>query len=98
MTINDGVVGEVVDDLSAYVISGAVSAVQGDVDYESDQRTPAQGIQDAVEAEKLGFRAVFLSERWDIKQADVILSGAAALTSRIELGTAMVCPRPGNPG
>jgi 5,10-methylenetetrahydromethanopterin reductase len=92
MTISDGVIGEVVDDLSAYVISGAVSAVQGDVDYESDQRTPAQGIQDAVEAEKLGFRAVFLSERWDIKQADVILSGAAALTSRVELGTAMVCP------
>ena len=83
---------DVVEDLSAYLISGAVSAVQGDVDYESDQRTPAQGIQDAVDAERLGFRAAFLSERWDIKQADVILSGAAARTSRIELGTAMVCP------
>src|SRR5262245_41233527 len=82
----------VVDDLSAYVISGAVSAVQGDVDYESDRRTPAQGIEDAVDAENLGFRAVFLSERWDIKQADVILSGAAARTSRITVGTAMVCP------
>ncbi|MCV7412393.1 LLM class F420-dependent oxidoreductase [Mycobacterium florentinum] len=92
MVSSDGVMDEVVGDLSAYVISGAVSAVQGDVEYESDQRTPAQGIQDAVEAEKLGFRAVFLSERWDIKQADVILSGAAALTSRVELGTAMVCP------
>ena len=74
------------------MISGAVSAVQGEVDDQSDMRTPAQGIQDAVEAERLGFRAVFLSERWDIKQADVILSGAAALTSRVELGTAMVCP------
>ena len=69
---------DVVDDLSAYVISGAVSAVQGDVDYDSDMRTPAQGIDDVVEAERLGFRAAWLSERWDIKQADVILSGAAA--------------------
>jgi 5,10-methylenetetrahydromethanopterin reductase len=85
-------IAEVVDDLSAYIISGAVSATQGDVDYESDERTPAQGIDDAVEAERLGFRVAWLSERWDIKQADVILSGAAARTSRIELGTAMVCP------
>jgi probable F420-dependent oxidoreductase len=83
---------DVVDDLSAYVIAGAVSATQGAVDYESDRRTPAQGIEDAVDAERLGFRAVFLSERWDIKQADVILSGAAARTSRITVGTAMVCP------
>jgi 5,10-methylenetetrahydromethanopterin reductase len=82
----------VVEDLSAYIISGAVRAVQGEVDYDSDERTPAQGIADAVEAERLGFRAAWLSERWDIKQADVILSGAAAKTSRIEVGTAMVCP------
>lgn len=80
------------DDLSAYVISGAVAAEQKDVDYASDSRTPAQGIQDAVDAERIGFRAVFLSERWDIKQADVILSGAAARTSRIEVGTGMICP------
>jgi len=83
---------EVVEDLSAYVIAGAVSAVQGEVEYESDRRTPAQGIEDAVDAEKIGFRAAWLSERWDIKQADVILSGAAARTSQIELGTGMVCP------
>lgn len=83
---------DVVEDLSAYVISGAVSAVQGEVEYASDRRTPAQGIEDAVDAERLGFRAVFLSERWDIKQADVILSGAAARTSHIEVGTAMICP------
>jgi 5,10-methylenetetrahydromethanopterin reductase len=90
--MTEGAQVNVVEDLSAYLISGAVSAVQGDVDYESDQRTPAQGIEDAVDAERLGFRAAFLSERWDIKQADVILSGAAARTSHIELGTAMVCP------
>lgn len=92
MTEHGTAINDVVEDLSAYVISGAVSAVQGDVDHESDERTPAQGIDDAVEAERLGFRAAWLSERWDIKQADVILSGAAARTSRIEVGTAMVCP------
>jgi probable F420-dependent oxidoreductase len=87
----------VVPDLSAYIISGAVAAQQKDVEYESDSRTPAQGIQDAVDAEDLGFRAVFMSERWDIKTADVILSGAAARTSRIEIGTGMICPTTRHP-
>lgn len=82
----------VVDDLSAYVISGAVSAVQEGVEHESDCRTPAQGIDDIVEAEHLGFRMAWLSERWDIKQADVILAAAGARTSRIGLGTGMVLP------
>jgi 5,10-methylenetetrahydromethanopterin reductase len=89
--------GPVVPDLSAYIISGAVAAEQKNVDYESDSRTPAQGIQDAVDAERLGFRGVFLSERWDIKTADVILSGAAARTSRIEIGTGMICPTTRHP-
>jgi 5,10-methylenetetrahydromethanopterin reductase len=87
----------VVDDLSAYIISGAVAAEQKDVDFESDSRTPAQGISDAVDAERIGFRAVFMSERWDIKTADVILSGAAARTSRIEVGTGMICPTTRHP-
>jgi len=79
-----------VDDLSAYIIGGAVSVEQRDVEFETDMRTPAQGIDDAVEAERLGFRAVFLSERWDIKEAGVILSGAAARTSRIVVGTGLI--------
>jgi probable F420-dependent oxidoreductase len=81
-----------VGDLSAYIISGAVAAEQKDVRFESDARTPAQGIEDAVEAERLGFRGVWMSERWDIKEAGVILSGAAARTSRITLATGLVCP------
>jgi probable F420-dependent oxidoreductase len=88
----DAALPPVVEDFSAYVISGAVSAEQRDVDYESDSRTPAQGVQDVVDAERIGFRAAWLSERWDIKEAAVILSAAGALTSRIELGTGMVCP------
>jgi 5,10-methylenetetrahydromethanopterin reductase len=82
----------IAEDLSAYVISGAVKAEQQGSRYESDARTPAQGIQDIVDAERIGFRAAWLSERWDIKEAGVILSAAGALTSRIELGTGMVCP------
>ena len=87
----------VLEDLSAYIISGAVAAEQKDVGHESDLRTPAQGIDDAVLAERLGFRAVWMSERWDIKEAGVILSGAAARTSRIELATGMVCPTTRHP-
>ena len=89
---NDSVVAPVVDDLSAYIIGGAVSAVHKDVEFESDSRTPAQGLDDAVEAERLGFRTVFLSERWDIKEAGVILSGAAARTSHINLATGLIAP------
>lgn len=87
----------VVDDLSAYVISGAVSAEQKDVQHESDCRTPRQGIEDVVEAERIGFRMAWLSERWDIKEADVILSAAAERTSRIHLGTGMVLPATRDP-
>src|ERR1700747_711851 len=38
--MTEGAQVDVVEDLSAYVISGAVSAVQCDADYESDRRTP----------------------------------------------------------
>jgi alkanesulfonate monooxygenase SsuD/methylene tetrahydromethanopterin reductase-like flavin-dependent oxidoreductase (luciferase family) len=45
-----------------------------------------------VDAERLGFRRVFLSERWDIKQADVILAGIGAKTTRLELATGIIVP------
>lgn len=88
---------ELVDDMSAYVISGAVSAVQEGVEFESDARTPKQGIEDVVDAERLGFRAAFLSERWDIKEATVILAAAGARTARIELGTGLIIPATRHP-
>lgn len=97
MSSLDTDLAEVVDDLSAYVISGAVSAEQKDVQHASDCRTPRQGIEDVVEAERLGFRMAWLSERWDIKQADVILSAAAERTTRIHLGTGMVLPATRDP-
>ena len=61
-------------DLSAYVISGRVVQEAEPGAHESDARTPADGVQDGVDAERIGFRRVFLSERWNLKEAAVILS------------------------
>ena len=82
----------VADDMSAYVIAGAVASEQVESDWETVSRTPAQGIDDGVEAERLGFRRIWLSERLDIKQADVIVSGIAARTSRLGVGTGVIDP------
>src|ERR1700757_913858 len=77
----------VVKDMSAFIISGALKSHKLASKYETVGRTPALGIEDGVLAEKLGFRRVWLSERMDIKQADVILSGIGARTSRLQLAT-----------
>ena len=50
---------DVVEDLSAFVISGRVkSHLHGDPEHETSERTPAQGVADGVEAERLGFARV----------------------------------------
>jgi len=87
----------VAEDMSAYVIAGAVTSEQEESEWETVSRTPAQGIEDGVGAERLGFRRVWLSERIDIKNADVILSGIGARTSRIELGTGVIDPTTRHP-
>ena len=80
-----------VEDLSAYIIAGRVKSVlPPEQDYETSVRTPVQGLADAVEAERLGFRRVFLSERYDLKEAGVILGGVGALTSRIGLASGVI--------
>jgi probable F420-dependent oxidoreductase len=43
--------------------------------------------QQALEAEQLGFRRLFLSERHNVKNAGVILGAAAAVTRRIGVAT-----------
>lgn len=82
----------VAEDMSAWIIAGAVASKQEDIEYSTVSRTPAQGIQDGVDAESLGFRRVWLSERIDIKWADVILSGVAARTTRLEVGSGVIDP------
>lgn len=81
----------VVDDLSCYIIGGRLkSKVPAGEIYETSVRTPAQGVQDGVIAERLGFHRVFLSERHDLKEAGAILGGIGALTTRVELATAVI--------
>lgn len=81
----------VLSDLSAYVIGGrVVSEAQAGGRYESDARTPAQGVEDGVDADRIGFRRVFLSERWNLKEAAVILSAIAARTERIEIASGII--------
>ena len=93
----DAALAPVVDDMSAFIIAGAVSSDPERFERETEGRTPAQGLDDGVEAERLGFRRVWLSERWDIKQADVILSGVAARTTRLEVGTGVIAPTTRHP-
>jgi probable F420-dependent oxidoreductase len=76
----------VAHDLSAWVLSGRVAS--DDVPIE---------LNEAVEAERLGFRRVFLSERYNVKEAGVLLGGIGARTSRLGLGTGVVALRTRHP-
>ncbi|MEA2347777.1 MAG: 5,10-methylenetetrahydromethanopterin reductase [Thermoleophilaceae bacterium] len=97
VTQSDAELAPVTNDFSAYIIAGAVSADESKFERETEGRTPAQGIQDGVDAERLGFRRVFISERWDLKQADVILAGIGAKTTRLELATGIIVPTTRHP-
>jgi probable F420-dependent oxidoreductase len=87
----------VVEDMSAWIIAGAVGSDPDRFQRETDGRTPAQGIQDGVDAEQLGFSRVWLSERLNIKLADVILAGVAARTTRLGIGTGAIVPTTRHP-
>jgi 5,10-methylenetetrahydromethanopterin reductase len=87
----------VTPDFSAYIIAGAVSSDPSKFERDTEGRTPAQGIQDGVDAERLGFRRVFISERWDLKEADVILAAIGAKTTRLELVTGIIVPTTRHP-
>lgn len=69
----------VAEDLSLYVIGGRV-------------RSSAAAIDEAVAAERVGLRRLWLSERYDLKEAGALLGGMAARTTRLELGTAALFP------
>jgi probable F420-dependent oxidoreductase len=78
------------DDLSAYVISGRVVPRARASRYDTDARSVAEGIQDGVDAENLGFHRVFISERWNLKEAGVVLAAIAARTTRIGLASGII--------
>jgi 5,10-methylenetetrahydromethanopterin reductase len=83
-------------DLSTYVIAGRVRP-HPSPGSETAARTPAQGVRDGARAEEIGFRRVFLSERWNLKEAGAILGGIGALTERIGLGTGVIPPTARHP-
>lgn len=81
----------VLEDISGFVLGGRLkSHLPPDVRNETEVRTPAQGFTDGIEAERLGYRRVWLSERFNIKEADIILGGIAAKTSRLEVCTGVI--------
>jgi 5,10-methylenetetrahydromethanopterin reductase len=86
----------VIEDLSAFIIAGRVKARPSAVS-ETAGRTPAQGVQDGVDAEAIGFRRIFLSERWNLKEAGILLGAVAARTSRIEVCTGVIPPAARHP-
>jgi probable F420-dependent oxidoreductase len=67
----------VVDDLGIFLIAGRT-------------REPSIALAQGEEAERLGFRHAWLSERYDLKDAGALLGGVAARTSRLELGTGVL--------
>jgi 5,10-methylenetetrahydromethanopterin reductase len=82
-----------VTDLSAYLVAGrVVSHLPEKILDETAARTVAQGIDDGVDAEQLGFANVYLSERWNLKEAGVVLGAVGARTTRVGLGTGLVSP------
>ncbi|MEA2167681.1 MAG: hypothetical protein QOF76_981 [Solirubrobacteraceae bacterium] len=72
----------VVDDLSIYLICGRVTT-----ETKPGYTHVATALSDAVEAERLGFRRGWLSERFDLKDSGAILAGCAARTTRFGVGT-----------
>jgi 5,10-methylenetetrahydromethanopterin reductase len=63
------------DELSCYLLPGHTT-------------TPADAIEEARQAELLGLGRVWLSERFDVKDAGVICSAALSVTKKIRVATA----------
>lgn len=82
-----------VEDLGAYLVAGRVAShLPPDTHDQTAVRTVVQGIDDGAEAERLGFNAVYLSERWNLKEAGVVLGAVGARTKRVTLATGLVSP------
>jgi probable F420-dependent oxidoreductase len=53
-------------------------------------RDPAAGLEQAKDAERIGFNRVWLSERYDLKEAAVLCGAFGAVTKEIGIGTALI--------
>jgi 5,10-methylenetetrahydromethanopterin reductase len=74
---NSDALAPLAEDLSIWLIPGRT-------------REPSLAITQAIDAERIGFRRVFLSERFDLKDAGALLGGVLARTSRVEAGTGIM--------
>ena len=72
--------------LSAWLLAGRVTSQQA-----------ATATEEARRAEEIGFRRVFLSERYNIKEAGAVLGGVGASTSTIGFGTGVLACRSRHP-
>ncbi|MCV7412599.1 hypothetical protein AWC05_18435 [Mycobacterium florentinum] len=70
---------EPVEDMSAYIAGGRI-------------RNSAEVINQAVDAERVGYQRIWLSERYDLKEAGVLLGAIAARTTRLQLATGALIP------
>jgi probable F420-dependent oxidoreductase len=69
----DTTLAPVVEDMGIFLIAGRT-------------KRPALALEQGVEAERLGFRRAWLSERYDLKDSGVLLGAVAARTTRLEVG------------
>jgi probable F420-dependent oxidoreductase len=54
------------------------------------QTDPMEIVRQAMDAERLGLRRGFVSERYDIKHAGPLMGGCAAVTSRLNIGAGIL--------
>lgn len=80
----------VVDDMSVYILPGRVKPER---EVGRGYTSISRLWDDAADAERLGFRGVFLSERHSLKDAGAVLGGVAARTTRLEVGTGATSAR-----
>lgn len=73
----DAGLAPVVQDMGIFLIAGRT-------------KNPALALTQGEEAERLGFRRAWLSERYDLKESGAILGGVAARTTRLEVGTGVL--------
>ncbi|MFI5042548.1 MAG: LLM class flavin-dependent oxidoreductase, partial [Acidimicrobiales bacterium] len=77
LTLDESTVERALDDLSVYVLPGRTTR-------------PVLAIDEARDAERLGFGGVYMSERLDLKEAGAVCGAIAASTSRVRVGPALV--------
>ena len=74
---SDADLAPVVEDMGIFLIAGRT-------------KNPALALTQGEEAERLGFRRAWLSERYDLKESGALLGGVAARTTRLEVGTGVL--------